>query len=266
MRRNAPLPTPTMVPRSTPDAGAPRHWPIGPGAPPWPGDGEVHVWSAALDEGDWAERVLGPDEQAKAASYRFIRDVERFSRARTLRRLVLARYLGCAPGDIAFGETGIRRPCLSHRGGALGQGLDFNASRSADMALVAVAAGMRVGIDIEVARAMDDIDDIARQHFHAREWRAIVAERNPAAKQDAFLRCWTRKEALTKAMGVGLHAPLDTFAVGTAPEGATFRPLFDAGATGQPGWWLTDLSAPPAYAALAADGAPARVHLWRMRV
>ena len=241
---------------------------MGPGAPPWPGDGEVHVWSAALDEGDWAKAgmVLGPDETAQAAGYRFARDAMRFSRARTMRRLVLARYLGCAPGDIVFGETGIRRPCLARPEGAGSDSLDFNTSRSAGVALIAVAAGMHVGIDIEVARAMDDIDDIARQHFHAREWRAIAAERDPAAKQDAFLRCWTRKEALTKAMGVGLHAPLDTFVVGTSPEGATFRPLFDAVAAEQPEWWLTDLSAPPSYAALATAGAPTRLHLWRLRV
>ncbi|WP_245280605.1 MULTISPECIES: 4'-phosphopantetheinyl transferase family protein [Chelatococcus] len=258
----------TMIQPATHDAGPPDRWPIGPGVPPWPADGEVHVWSAALDEGDWAqaEGILGSDEVAKAARYRFAHDGARFSRARILRRLVLARYLGCAAGDIAFGETGIRRPCLADREGARVQGLDFNTSRSADMALIAVASGMRVGIDIEVARVMDDIDEIARQHFHVNEWLAIAGERAPAAKQNVFLRCWTRKEALTKAMGVGLHLPLHAFFVGTEPEAAPFRAFFDVDPSGQPGWWLTDLSVPPVYAALASDGVPKRLHLWRMRL
>jgi len=46
--------------------------------------------------------------------------------------------------------------------------------------------------------------------FHPAE-RAALLELPAADVQSAFLRCWTRKEAVIKALGEGLSRPLGRF-------------------------------------------------------
>ena len=65
------------------------------------------------------------------------------------------------------------------------------------MALIAVARGRAVGVDVEQVRAMPDADSIAARFFSAGEQAALAAV--PAAeKLAAFFNIWTRKEAFIK--------------------------------------------------------------------
>lgn len=61
----------------------------------------------------------------------------------------------------------------------------------------------RVGVDIEEARHSFDWRELKSTVLHAADQRIIDAL--PQADQsDAFLACWTAKEALLKAHGVGI--------------------------------------------------------------
>lgn len=241
----------------------PRRWPPAPPRLPAIAPGQAHLWCAALDDGAWegTETVLAAEERARAARFHLPRDADRYRRAHAMRRFVLGRYLGCPPADLRFAEDEHGRPRLAPPSDA-GPELEFNASQSGGLALLAVTCGARSGVDIELAQPLPDLQDVARHLFHGAEWRAIAASADDAARQDAFLRCWTRKEALVKAIGVGLDTVLARFDAGTRPAHAPFRPAFDPDFPGPTDWWLTDLSAPPVYAALALAHAPAQVSAW----
>jgi 4'-phosphopantetheinyl transferase len=189
--------------------------------------------------------VLDAAEQARAARFRLDRDRRRFGAARAAVRVALGARVGVAPADVRFtiGEHG--KP-------AVAEGLvEFNVSHSADVAVVAVAgAGMPVGVDIEFERDVR-FDDLARRFFSPAECAAVAAAGDDAgARRAAFFRCWTRKEAFVKGLGVGLSMPLSSFDVAVDGPPALLAVRGLPGEQGQ--WSLHDVIAPAgAWAALA---------------
>jgi 4'-phosphopantetheinyl transferase len=62
-----------------------------------------------------------------------------------------------------------------------------------------------------------ELQAIAARNFAPGEQRSLQAL--PVPRQaDAFLACWTRKEAFVKALGGGLSVPLDGFEVSLDPD------------------------------------------------
>jgi 4'-phosphopantetheinyl transferase len=80
------------------------------------------------------------------------------------------------------------------------------------MAALAIA-GCDVGVDIEEVRPVDGA--VAERFFSAGENAALRGLRGEAWR-DAFYRCWTRKEAVVKALGKGLSLRLASFEVSVA--------------------------------------------------
>ena len=69
-----------------------------------------------------------------------------------------------------------------------------------------------MGVDLEYIRQQPGYAEIARQFFSAREVDELTAvPRHLYA--EAFLSCWTKKEAYLKACGEGLTTAMDSFCV-----------------------------------------------------
>ncbi len=174
--------------------------------------GEVHVWEGALDlSSELLERLaatLSPSEHDRANRFREAEHRRRFVAGRAMQRDVLARYAGVAPELLAFAAGPAGKPSLEHHPGDV----RFNASNAGGLAVVAVTAGLEVGIDIEPLRPIPDALEIARRFFSPAEIEALTA--TPVRERDAaFLTAWTRKEAYIKALGGGLGVGLHSFTV-----------------------------------------------------
>ena len=90
----------------------------------------------------------------------------------------------------------------------------FNMSRRDSVALIGISVTHEIGVDVEPRQAMADANELAQLHFTPSE-RDDVARESGAARDQAFLRCWTRKEACMKASGCGLSLSPSTFECGT---------------------------------------------------
>jgi 4'-phosphopantetheinyl transferase len=196
--------------------------------------------------------LLSTDEREHAALYRVDADRTRFVVVRAALRLVLADA-GLGPPEcltIVAGRYG--KPELSHA-----STLRFNVAHSGEVGLIALAEGCAVGVDVECVRARPDLAAVARRFFTVAEARAL--DRLAAAEHAAaFFRCWVRKEACTKAIGLGLRAPFDAFEVGVGPPSPAARRVLTASAGKRIACELIDLDLGADYAgALAVTNLPA---------
>jgi 4'-phosphopantetheinyl transferase len=166
---------------------------------------EVHVLAFALNA--TPERIshlateLSEDEMVRANQFRFGHLRDRFIVGRAGLRIVLARYLGMSPSGLQFNYSARGKPSLA------GNNLQFNLAHSDELALLAVAKNLPVGVDVERIRPMPDGLDIARRFFAASEVAAF-GDIPPSAHDEAFFNLWTRKEAWLKATGDGIAESL----------------------------------------------------------
>lgn len=196
--------------------------------------------------------VLSDDERARAARFRFDRDRHRFVAGRSTLRSLVSSYLGIDPADVAFAYGPQGKPFV------LGSELSFNVSHSGGCAVYAFARGVEVGVDVELLEHSRYDDGVAERFFSPHEVATLEAVA-PETRPDAFLRCWTRKEAFIKARGEGLSLPLHEFDVEFAP-GTRPQILRTAWSAHEPAeWTLSDISGfcPGAIAALAVRSAEA---------
>jgi 4'-phosphopantetheinyl transferase len=223
-------------------------------------DGEIHVWSYALDRAPEEiarlVAVLSDGERARAASFHFPRDRARFEVARTRLRQLLAGYLDCGPAELVFGTGAHGKPTLEQP--AAGN-LRFNLSHSYGQALLAVARGCELGIDLEQIRSDVDFEGIVDSHFSTREKAAWTALPIPQ-QTEGFFHGWVRKEAYVKARGEGLMRDGARYSVSVAPAGPAAL-LEDTLAPGAEGHWCIDpVPAPAGFAAAVAySGACRRI-------
>jgi 4'-phosphopantetheinyl transferase len=233
----------------------PDHWPVARAAPAL-GPGVVHVWRVALagapaDELAAAWASLSPDERARAERFQFERHRAQFVLARGALRDLLGRYLDTPPAALRFRYGPQGKPDLAWPAGEL----RFNLSHSHELALIALARGAELGVDVEQQAPMRDEAAVARQVF-ADEELAALAALPPDQRSAGFFNAWTRKEALIKARGEGLSLPLREFAVSLAP-GEPARLLRSPTPTDLETWALVALDPGPGYAAALACAGPA---------
>jgi 4'-phosphopantetheinyl transferase len=208
------------------------------------------VWLGRVDDRRDTHRnlpLLDVVERSRADRFRFERDWARFVNRRAFLRRVLAGYLDMEPEGVRFRGTPGGRPGQDHD-----PRISFNASQSCGLAVVAVTHDHEVGVDIEGRRTLPSVLADAEASFSAGEIEELRALPE-AARSAAFLRLWTRKEAVVKASGLGLSLPLSGFTVQYPGEVVTRR---TDGRDGHTRYVLADLDVPAAYlAAVAICGA-----------
>ena len=174
-------------------------WPPGPSRPPLPG-ADVHLWIANLDCASWPSATALPSPERERAGR--VLDPEagaRWAASRWALRAVLGRYLDQEPTRIGLAADERGKPRLA----ADPARLEFNLSHSGARALIAVAVGREVGVDIERVKPGRDFVALAERSFEAAVVEAVRAA-PPARRAAVFYAAWVRHEALAKCDGGGL--------------------------------------------------------------
>jgi 4'-phosphopantetheinyl transferase len=175
---------------------------------------EVQVWLLRLPETYQpdVERHLSDDDQRRASRFAFEIDRRRFIHARYVMRQHLGAYLDVPPREVPllFNQHG--KPMLESS-----HAIAFNLSHSGDYCLFAMGAVTQIGVDIEAFGQRAGLRELATSVCTQAELRSLDEVGDPHYEK-AFLEIWTKKEALLKAIGVGLTVDPSTVHVGLTDD------------------------------------------------
>ena len=224
---------------------------------------DVQIWTAQLDllssaEIEELEASLDAAERARAGRFHFEPDRRHYVASRGLLRRLLGAALDTPASRLVFEYGAHGKPAIAAEFSG-DPPLRFNLSHSAGWAMFALAWDREVGIDLESAarltRDVDGLTALATRVLSTRElaiWRALP---DTAAREAAFLRAWTRKEAYAKATGQGLFDKLTCIEV-ALDAGAPKSSLMLHSSTKEGAiisrWAVYDLAAPDGFAAALA--------------
>lgn len=155
----------------------------------------------------WWE-LLDEVETARAARFRVEDDRARFVTGVILTKAVVGAEQGRPPSEVSLDRT-----CFKCRGPhgpprlPADAGLHLSLTHSGDWVGLAHAT-VPVGVDIQTLTPA--VVDVEGQVLTAREMALSAAAGDPGSSTRTFAtsRHWVRKEAVTKALGVGLEIPL----------------------------------------------------------
>jgi 4'-phosphopantetheinyl transferase len=222
----------------------------------------VQIWTAHLEALSAVElgelgALLDAAEHTRAARFHFEHDRRHYVASRGLLRRLLGAALNTPASALVFEYGTHGKPALAP-GFSQDRVPRFNLSHSAGWAMFALAWEREIGIDLESAprlkRGVNGLTGLAARVLSARElviWQALP---DAAARDAAFLRAWTRKEAYAKATGQGLFDELirTEVALDAAAPKPSLRLRSPEGGEITRDWVLHDLPAPDGFAAALA--------------
>jgi 4'-phosphopantetheinyl transferase len=176
----------------------------------------LDVWAVRLDDARLSEcaATLSADELRRADAYLIDAPRRRFVATRAALRQLLGSYIAVPAHNVTIEVEENGKPWLADCGSTMD--IRFNVAHSADLALLAFTRDREVGIDVERLRAVERCEQLALRYYHPEEIDEVLSAAADS-RDERFLRCWTGKEAVVKALGSGIASGLALFRVPTAP-------------------------------------------------
>jgi 4'-phosphopantetheinyl transferase len=166
----------------------------------------IHVFKLNLDNlGQFTESLvsfLSLEEKEKANRYSNIKDKNASIIRWAVTRLLIAKYSVNLPETLCFSRGKYGKPQLVQDNSS--PSLFFNLSISGNYALIAVS-NRETGVDIEQVKPGFNFRELLDFVFSSEEKKSILNSTDPLT---AFYCFFTRKEAIVKALGTGIHDQL----------------------------------------------------------
>ena len=149
---------------------------------------------------------LSVEEQARSKRYVVPDVADEFIIIRGFLRLVLSRFSTESPQDLVLSERQFGKlycPDIP---------VFFNVSHSHGMGFIGLSKFQEVGVDLERIQSRMGLENLANRFFSTYE-RQYLDDLVYDEKLHAFYDIWTGKEAVSKAVGLGLQLPMGSYDV-----------------------------------------------------
>ena len=171
----------------------------------------LEVWCLVLDlnapVADDDDRLLSRAERQRAQRLRHHADVVRAVATRAALRRLLSAHTGIAPEKLVFTHNAYGKPALANAVGPA-----FNVAHSGSVALIALAPDGAVGVDVERCRPEAELAPLHGLVLSPSEQRDHIS-----GATLPFMERWVVKEAVLKALGLGIADHLQTLSVSPSP-------------------------------------------------
>jgi len=150
-------------------------------------------------------RYIPVEEQIRAEKFHFKEDRDTFVFSHAYLRIILALKLNIKPDKIRFIRDAFNKPMLE------GLEYNFNITHTKNAFAIALSQYYNVGIDLENISRKADLSSIVKSYFSTGDQNYIEDPKGNSTER--FFLLWTRKEALLKAIGVGITTDLTQYDV-----------------------------------------------------
>ena len=149
---------------------------------------------------------LSIKEQDRRDRLHFEADRRDFTIAHSLLRQSLSAHAGVTPSDWRFDVDRYGKPSIANCD-PRAKALSFSLSHTRGCVACAITEEVPLGIDLERIDESLRVQEIADRYFSEEE-AAWLSQCSDEQRNTAFTELWTLKEALLKAIGIGLSASL----------------------------------------------------------
>ncbi len=162
----------------------------------------MNLYYLLLDNADWGKREMrllqeiSAQRREKVMSYRFLADRKLSLYSALLVRMELSLLTGIPAGELQFYNHFNHKPAL-----LTAPQVFFNLSHTQNMILCGISLKEAVGVDVEKINTAPL--DVMEHVFHTYEIRYVQCA-SSNLKDIRFYEIWTKKEAYTKQLGIGL--------------------------------------------------------------
>lgn len=174
-----------------------------------------HCWLANLENFYPYERTLtqflSPEEKRKSNAIKMKKSRLRYCLRKGITRLLLGSLMERDPREVNYFYNSYGKPYLNQ-----GEGLSFNVSHSKNYLLVGIIRDSHIGVDIEKINRNLNHPLLAPEVLSPQEmdyYRAYGEEKQCLS----FYRAWVQKEAISKALGLGISIGFNRLTVRIDP-------------------------------------------------
>jgi 4'-phosphopantetheinyl transferase len=147
--------------------------------------------------------ILSNSEKVRANRFKHESDYNCYVSVHALLRIELSKLLGTEANSFRISEAKTGKPFIPD------VDLPFSISRTKNLFVFVIGrSGQFLGIDIEQIEPEIDLNDISRNYLSIKEQQLIFSFDRIIDQNRTFFEIWTRKEALLKAIGVGINTEL----------------------------------------------------------
>ena len=178
----------------------------------------VDIWEIQVES--FANRLdsclmeLPEEERTRASRFLFEKDRRVFAVTRWSLRRILSKVIGQDMASIKLSVDALGRPYVEGR-----PDLDFNISHSGQLSVISLSRESRIGVDVEIVVAKENLLEIAKRVFSPEEVGFIQESYSKTERMILFYRLWTLKEALIKADGRGFSLKTTSFSLANVIDG-----------------------------------------------
>ncbi|WP_157910228.1 4'-phosphopantetheinyl transferase family protein [Petroclostridium xylanilyticum] len=160
------------------------------------------------------KQCLSDEETRKSQEIRNEETRRLFCLRKGITRIIHSSFLDINPYEIKYEYTDYGKPLISY---SVNKAFHFNISHSKEYLFVGIAKNGDIGVDIEKINPKLNHFLLASSVFSPDEL-AIYSKYNKLNRIRSFYKAWVQKEAICKAIGVGLSLGFNNFSVNIDPS------------------------------------------------